>query len=187
MGNVTSRSKLYDDEDDKQPTEASSGEELDAESAEEEEDEESEDVADDDEDDQESDRSSSSDAENDEDENISHKRELLKQLMSKERSHIVNRLSQSATNDALKGYSIQQQNKTFEKIIDVRLKFQKSVTSSNMLPINTSTYSETKSEDSDELVTKAKKQLYSLLDHLFTLRNELDESTSVKTPKTIIC
>ena len=115
MGNVTSRSKLYDDEDDKQPTEASSGEELDAESAEEEEDEESEDVADDDEDDQESDRSSSSDAENDEDENISHKRELLKQLMSKERSHIVNRLSQSATNDALKGYSIQQQNKTFEK------------------------------------------------------------------------
>ena len=52
-----------------------------------------------------------------------------------------------------------------------------------MLPINTSTYSETKSEDSDELVTKAKKQLYSLLDHLFTLRNELDESTSVKTPK----
>lgn len=183
VGNVTSRSKLYDDEDDKQPTEASSGEELDAESAEEEEDEESEDVADDDEDDQESDRSSSSDAENDEDENISHKRELLKQLMSKERSHIVNRLSQSATNDALKGYSIQQQNKTFEKIIDVRLKFQKSVTSSNMLPINTSTYSETKSEDSDELVTKAKKQFYSLLDHLFTLRNELDESTSVKTPK----
>ena len=62
-------------------------EELDAESAEEEEDEESEDVADDDEDDQESDRSSSSDAENDEDENISHKRELLKQLMSKEKSH----------------------------------------------------------------------------------------------------
>lgn len=183
LGNVTSRDKLYGDEDDEELSNLQ--DESDSELADEIEDEESEDEVDND---QESDISSSNDTEEeeeneDEDENISHKRGLLKQLMSKERTHIVNRLSQSATNDALKGYSIQQQNKTFEKIIDVRLKFQKCLTSSNMLPINPSAYSEVKSKDSNELLNKAKKELYNLLDHLFTLRNELDESTSIKVPK----
>lgn len=54
-----------------------------------------------------------------------HQKELVKQLLSKERSHLVNRLSQSAMNDTLKGYAVKQQHKTYEKLVDVRIKFQR--------------------------------------------------------------
>ncbi|KAK6875660.1 Protein BFR2 [Candida tropicalis] len=195
VGDVVSRNDLYNNDDDasEQEGEEESEEEVEVEEAinSNEEEEEISDVSeseeegnqsDSDEEDEEEDEESESE---EEESSSSHKRQLLKQLMSKERSHIVNRLSQSATNDALKGYAIQLQNKTFEKIIDVRLKFQKSVTSSNLLPINSITYEEVKSEDSDKLLKQAKSELFELLDGLFSLRNELEdnEENKITSPK----
>lgn len=178
-GSVVSRDSLYDDEAEV------SGEDSDEVESDEEEDEvQDEEVA------EESDESandsdsgaslrdnSSEDESDQEDDDIAiHKRQVLKDLMNKERGHIINRLSQSATNDALKGYAIQQQHKTFEKLVDIRLKFQKSLTNANLLPIDHETLEEF--DYSPELLLKTKEGLYSLLDGLLTLRSQLDESTT---------
>ncbi|EMG49164.1 BFR2 Protein BFR2 [Candida maltosa Xu316] len=172
VGNVIDRNNLYDD-----------GEEDEGEIDEEEEEVEGDEENDNEEEVEEDDLSEEDDDEEDDvEESSSHKRELLKSLMSKERSHIVNRLSQSATNDALKGYAIQQQVKVFEKVIDVRLKFQKSVNASNLLPINQESYHQVKTDDSDKLLSQTKKELFQLLDHLLHLRNEIEED-SISPPK----
>lgn len=191
VGDVVSRNDLYNDDDasEQEGEEESDEEEEEAINGNDDDEEEVSDVSESEEEgnqsDSEEEEGSESEEEEEEEESSSHKRQLLKQLMSKERSHIVNRLSQSATNDALKGYAIQLQNKTFEKIIDVRLKFQKSVTSSNLLPINSTTYEEVKSEASDKLLKQAKSELFELLDGLFSLRNELEdnEENKITSPK----
>lgn len=191
VGDVVSRTDLYADESeqDEEEEEEEDEEEEDEDDDESEEDDipngntnddDEEEVSDVSESEEEGSENDSGDDDDEEQTSSSYKRQLLKQLMSKERSHIVNRLSQSATNDALKGYAIQQQNKVFEKIIDVRLKFQKSVTSSNLLPINSSAYEEVKSKESDKLVKLAKFGLFDLLDGLFKLRNELEEGEEDK-------
>lgn len=111
-----------------------------------------------------------------------HQKELVKQLLSKERSHLVNRLSQSAMNDTLKGYAVKQQHKTYEKLVDVRIKFQKAVNSANQLPINITTYDEYKTDESDGLLNNAKQALYGLLKNVLLLRSQLG-STNITPPK----
>lgn len=106
-------------------------------------------------------------------ERSTHQKELVKQLLTKERSHLVNRLSQSAINDTLKGYAVKQQYKTYEKLVDVRIKFQKAVNSANQLPINSTVYETHKSEDSDELLNEAKLALFALLKNALLLRSQL--------------
>ncbi|CAK9437621.1 uncharacterized protein LODBEIA_P19990 [Lodderomyces beijingensis] len=110
-----------------------------------------------------------------------HKKTLIKQLMEKERSHIVKRLSQSAIDDSLKGYAVQKQHKTYDKIVDIRIKFQKSVNAANKLPYNANSYQDHKSDASDELVQDAKSQLYNVLQSIFKLRSQL-EQTPIKPP-----
>lgn len=112
----------------------------------------------------------------------SHQKELVKQLLNKERSHLVNRLSQSAINDTLKGYAVKQQYKTYEKLVDVRIKFQKAVNSANQLPINAVAYDENKTEESNGLINDAKQALYGLLKNILLLRSQLG-SKEVSPPK----
>lgn len=111
------------------------------------------------------------------------KRAKIKAMMAKERGHIVNRLSQAATLDALKGYSIMQQHKLFDAVIDSRLKIQKAVANSNLLPASTEIL------DSEELasgatakyIQKAADKCYDLLDTIFQLRTQLYSKEKVVT------
>lgn len=117
---------------------------------------------------------SESESESDE-EDADVKREKIKAMMSKERKHIVNRLSEAATQEALKGYAILQQHKLFDSLIDARIKVQKGLTNSNLLPANHETlkHEDLEDEDSEELLEKASQKCYSLLDSILQLRSRL--------------
>lgn len=58
-------------------------------------------------------------------ETVTSKRDKLKQMMATERKTILNRLSTSAQNDALKGYAVISQQRSFDNILDSRIKLQK--------------------------------------------------------------
>ncbi|GEQ68943.1 hypothetical protein JCM33374_g2613 [Metschnikowia sp. JCM 33374] len=122
-------------------------------------------------------------------------REKIKDMMASERKHIVSRLSQSAAADALKGYSILQQHKEFDALIDSRLKVQKALTTSNLLPANKKQLKEVCSDSSDSTETASKidsaaNACYDLLDTIGALRDALlrreqlpVEEKSAKPPK----
>ncbi|KAI5963952.1 BFR2 [Candida margitis] len=196
-GDVVSRDDLYNSsqgsEDDEGEHQVSSSDESDGidndEEIENEDSEDSEDSEGSEEESLESDSNRSEEPESDEEterkqssDTPMHQKSLVRQLLNKEKSHLVNRLSQSAINDTLKGYAVKQQYKTYEKIVDVRIKFQKAANSANQLPIDASTYNEYKSEDSDGLVKDAKQALYGLLTNILLLRSQLG-NTDAAPPK----
>ena len=115
-----------------------------------------------------------------EDSNLTHKRLKLKELMSNERQHIVNRLSQSASNDAVKGFAILQQHKLFDSIIDSRMKVQKSLTNSNVLPIEKEILKEHfATKKTEKYLSQAQEKCFDLLDSILTLRSKLLKKDSV--------
>lgn len=201
-GAVTSRKSLYDDSDgsrdDNEGSEGSGeeneeeeevseeeGEDVEGEDGEEEEDEE-EDGADLSEDDSGASLRANSDDESgmdEDDESESEgyeedgdaKRQKIKAMMAKERKHIVNRLSEAASQEALKGYAILQQHKLFDALIDARLKVQKALTNSNLLPGNYDTLVEEKlgDESTDGKIEEVSQKCYSLLDMILQLRSKL--------------
>lgn len=192
-GNITNRSNLYDDEAEEDEDEEESDEQDEDEEELNDEEEEVED-----EEEANSDNSSdsgeslrdNSESEAESDSELNHKRLKVKQLMTKERSHIVNRLSQSATNDSLKGFAISQQHKFFDKIIDCRLKAQKSLTNSNLLPPNKETLEATKTstKKTAKYLAQAKEDCFNLLDSILSLRNDLltkdhISTESIRNPK----
>lgn len=129
---------------------------------------------------------SESEPEDEEDEEDEAKRDKLKNLLNQERKHIVNRLSQSTTTDAIKGYSILQQHKLFDSLIDSRLKLQKALTNSNLLPMN---YEALKSEPlstdkTHKLTNKSIDHCYDLLDTIFTFRSKLLSKDNISTKRT---
>lgn len=127
------------------------------------------------------DQASEDDSESDEDADV--KRARIKAMMAKERGHIVSRLSEAATSDALKGYAILQQHKVFDAVIDTRLKIQKAVANSNLLPADLETLREEdlQTEHTEKYLQKAADQCYDLLDTIFKLRSNLYTKEKVVT------
>lgn len=178
-GNVASRDDLYVSDGARSSDEEESGEEsesgasLRANSESEDEHSELE------EDSQQSDGDDGSDGESSDDEakeenaSLVHKRSKLKELMSNERKHIVNRLSQSASNDAVKGFAILQQHKLFDSILDSRMKVQKSLTNSNLLPIDKEALQNYSTKKTDKYISQAQSSCFDLLDSVLALRSKL--------------
>lgn len=142
--------------------------------------------------DSEDERSENNDSESEsdvEDEDV--KRTKIRAMMAKERGHIVSRLSQAATLDALKGYAIMQQHKLFDAVIDSRLKIQKAVANSNLLPASEAILEgeNLASDNTAKYIQKATDKCYDLLDTIFQLRSQLYSNEKVvtepveKTPK----
>lgn len=154
------------DEDESEGDEEQDEEQDDDDSEEEGEEEEEEDVQDDSEDSEDSEDNSKDD----------HKRSALKDLISKERKAVGSRLNQSNKNDALKGYSILQQNNFFDQLIEARIKIQKSVTNSNQLPKNPTIATEYTTSNTSDKINEAQSKCYDLVDNLFKLRNHLSKS-----------
>lgn len=120
-----------------------------------------------------------SDQEIDSESDDEEKREKLKHLINKERSHIVNRLSSTAKSDALKGYAILNQNQTFEGIMDARIKLQKAMSNSNLLPVNKKSAKQFETKETGSLLEQSKSAIYDLLDTIFQLRVKLYERDAV--------
>lgn len=182
-GEVSSRDKIFGDESEE---EEGSEEEL----SEEEEEEEEQDVEEQDVSDAESgisidkeDSESDSEEESNEDD---HKRNQLKSFISQERQTIGKRIAQSNINDALKGYSVLNQNKIFDQIIDSRIKLQKALTKSNSLPKDPESAEDFSTPETSAIIDQVEGKCYSLLETIITLRNKLnrkDDLPEVPVPK----
>lgn len=180
-GNQISRSELYDDE----KLESEGDSELEEVSEDDNDNSMEENPSDDIEEEEESgvDLSDISDDQTDEsaDEDDDHRKSKLAELVANERKSIIGRLSQSASNDALKGYAILSQQKIFDSIIDSRLKVQKSVTNSNLLPANASCMRENSldTKKTKKYLSNAEDKCFELLDAIFDLRLKLFVKDSV--------
>lgn len=112
-------------------------------------------------------------------------RSKLKAMMSKERDHIVSRMSQTSSNDSLKGYAILQQHSLFDSILDIRLKVQKALSNSNMLPADQETLAAGKlaTKKTPALLDNAIAKGYDLLDSILALRASLADKDGISTKK----
>jgi len=104
---------------------------------------------------------------------VTSKREKLKQMMANERKTILGRLSTSAQSDALKGYAVISQQRLFDSILDSRIKLQKGLTNSNLLPLNNELFEEFQESKTEENLSQAEKSLHSLLDNIISLRTKI--------------
>lgn len=122
-----------------------------------------------------SDESEEEQSEAEDEASVDAKRSRIKQILANERRHIVNRLSESATNDALKGYTVLQQQNEFDSLIDLRLKLQKALNISNLLPVDKETLenSDLATKHSKMLLQEATESCFDLLDTIFALRSQL--------------
>ncbi|GMG39666.1 unnamed protein product [Ambrosiozyma monospora] len=184
-GQVTSRSSLFDDEAEEDSNEEDGNEQDESEEEDKDESaEESDDilagVTDSEQENEESDDEDASDHDNDEsednsseDEEESHKRSQLTKILAQEKAQVITRLSNSAKSDALKGYAVTQQYKFFDKILDSRIKFQKAMSSSNQLPVESKTYQQNKSKSTDKKLEEAKSLLFDILDKVVNIRAKI--------------
>lgn len=113
------------------------------------------------------------------------KRSRIKQILAHERKHIVNRLSDSATNDALKGYAVLQQQKQFDAFIDLRLKIQKALNTANLLPVDSDTLknADVATSKSSSYIKEATEKCFDLLDSILDLRSHLYTKDNIATDK----
>lgn len=128
---------------------------------------------------------SDSDAASDgEPEDLEYKRQQLAALMAQERTHLVNKLLETATADALKGFAVQQQHQFFDRVLDARLKLQKAVTTANQLPYDQAAAELVTTKKTPKHLDQAREQCYDLLDAVFALRSQLlGGSDEVSLPK----
>lgn len=117
--------------------------------------------------------------ESDTDQNPDRDSASIAALLATERKHVIQRLSQSTTSDALKGYSIDKQQRLFDSIIEARMKIQKSLTNANTLP--SKNLPEFKFSSSKYKM--AEDACYNLLDSILTLRSKLLKHDQISTEK----
>lgn len=112
---------------------------------------------------------SASESDNDDDEKF--KRNRIAKLLDSEKQQIINKLSSTAKSDALKGYTILKQGSEYDNILDSRIKLQKAILSSNLLPIDSKSFEENKTKNTDSVLDSTEDKLYSLIDRLIRLRS----------------
>ncbi|ANZ73591.1 BA75_00308T0 [Komagataella pastoris] len=116
---------------------------------------------------------SDSEEESNSDEDLDYKRSKLQQLINSERKTILNQLSTSNKQDALKGFAVLNQQKQYDQLVDLRIKLQKGLVASNGLPINKEYYEQNKALKSSKHLDKLQDKLFSLLDVTLELRGKL--------------
>lgn len=106
-----------------------------------------------------------------EEDEIADKREQLAKLVERERSSAMKRLSRNAQRDAAKGYSILQQARTFDSIIDVRIKLQKVLNAANALPVTEYSWEKELTDENKELLEKNQILMKEVSKKLVNFRN----------------
>lgn len=123
---------------------------------------------------EESDEESNDDEESDEEDGDeeSARRAELKKMMSEEQKTVVATISQAAKADAEKGTAVKAQRKTFDSLLNVRIRLQKALVATNSLSA-----AEAK-KDEQTPYKAAEEAAVKLLNTLNAMRHELDKSSS---------
>ena len=116
-----------------------------------------------------------------EDEDTELKRERLAKLVQQETKQVMNKLSQSIQRDAAKGYSIANQNRLFDNIIDMRIKLQKAVTNANKLPITKESWNTytVESKETTKLLNKSSELVNRVLGQLINFRKDFQRGDNI--------
>lgn len=106
------------------------------------------------------------------DDDTNAKRENLARIIQQETKSALNKLSQTAQRDAAKGYSILEQSKLFDNIIDVRIKLQKVLNAANGLPLSQDSWDEYLNKENEKLLKKNSALLETVFNQLLTFRTK---------------
>jgi protein AATF/BFR2 len=107
-------------------------------------------------------------------------RQELKKLMSQDQKAVATSLSQNAKSDIDKGKAVKLQRSAFDALLNVRIKLQKSLVSSNSLITIDSIEVE---KDGDEAIKAAEAAAINLWNNLNTLRSSLQSANGAKKRK----
>jgi protein AATF/BFR2 len=123
--------------------------------------------------DDESDASESNDEEVDED--MKAGREEIRRIMNEEQRTVVAALSQAAKADAEKGNAVKQQRKTFDSLLNVRIRLQKALVASNSMSV-----ADEKDDNALLPYQAAEEAAIKLLNTLDEMRQELEKAGNSK-------
>lgn len=116
-----------------------------------------------------------------EDEDTELKRQRLAAMVQRDARAAVSKLSETTHRDALKGYAVAQQHRTFDQILDTRIKVQKAVNAANKLPLTKESWRlfAQKSSQNEARVSEAIQLLEKVLGQLLDFRQELQVSDKI--------
>ncbi|AET38692.1 rRNA-processing protein BFR2 Ecym_3193 [Eremothecium cymbalariae DBVPG len=113
------------------------------------------------------------------DEDVEARREMLTKLVEKEARKATDKFSESIQRDALKGYTILQQAKFFDHIIDARIKLQKALSASNQLPLTKETWDTLLDDENRQLLASNLKLLHKVMDQCRELRADFQNKEHI--------
>ncbi|SCU88486.1 LAFA_0E12970g1_1 [Lachancea sp. 'fantastica'] len=111
------------------------------------------------------------------------KRQRLAEIVRQEARLAANKLSETTHKDAVKGFAILEQYRTFDHILDARIKLQKAVNAANELPLTNLSYEKYLQESSknEKLISKTMKLLEKVLGQLIDFRGEFQANEKIST------
>ncbi|KAB8293872.1 hypothetical protein EYC80_009351 [Monilinia laxa] len=125
--------------------------------------------------DEESEEEASDDDDDDNDEDEQARRAELRKIMGEEQKTVVATISQAAKADADKGNAVKQQRKTFDSLLNVRIRLQKALVATNSL----AAANDKNQEDSDETPFQAAEEAaIKLWNTIDGLRHDLSKASS---------
>ena len=115
----------------------------------------------------------------DDDDDQDARREQLAKLVQQERDYSLNKLSQTTKRDAAKGYSVMQQTKLFDGILDVRIKLQKVLNAANGMPLTQETWDSELDKENKKLLKSNRELLKGVFDQLVTFRSSFQHADHI--------
>lgn len=120
-----------------------------------------------------------SDSEEEEEQAQDARREQLAKLVQQERDYSLNKLSQTAKRDAAKGYSVMQQTKLFDGILDVRIKMQKVLNAANGMPLTEETWDKELDKENKKLLKQNRELLSDVFQQLVAFRSAFQHADHI--------
>ena len=120
-------------------------------------------------------------SESEEDSDVEDKRSKLLKINAQARQTLSKSYTASQTKDALKGYSIIQQNKFFDNIIDSRIKLQKAINVANTLPITEKSWNALENSKTEKLMSENMELLSTVLNKIVDIRLLLQKNDKINT------
>lgn len=120
-------------------------------------------------------------SDSDEDSDVEDKKSKLLKINAQARQTLSKSYTASQTKDALKGYSIIQQNKFFDNIIDSRIKLQKAINVANTLPITGKSWDLLNNSKTEKLINENMDLLSTVLNKIVDIRLLLQKNDKINT------
>ncbi|SCV03415.1 LAME_0H10242g1_1 [Lachancea meyersii CBS 8951] len=116
-----------------------------------------------------------------EDEDTEFKRQRLAEIVRQETKAAASKLSETTHRDAIKGFAILEQHRTFDHVLDARIKLQKALNAANELPLTNLSYEKYLKESSKngKLISKTMELLEKVMGQLVDFRTSFQATEKI--------